>query len=122
MTKSVDTQDISSAADQLRDTIALKLGDLADQIMDRPESGSAEWIAEHQARKNNEGWAVRNTRDWHLTKIAIAVEARLDPTGDVLNAKQYGATWQAIADQCGITRQAAYDRWQKAGLGERGSV
>lgn len=110
----MDTErEISSAAEELTSMIAVKLGDLADHIMGRPESGSAEWIAWYEANKNNEPWALNITRDWHLTKLAIARQAGTSPVGDVINAREYGATWQAIADVYGVSRQAAYDRWAK---------
>lgn len=106
-----DERAISSAAYDLRDTISLKLGDLADAILDRPAAGTPEWEREQRGRQQLEPWALARIREWHLTKIAIAVEARLDPTGDVINARSWGATWQAIADRTGTTKQAAYDRW-----------
>lgn len=114
MTKSVGTQDISAAADELTSEIADKLGDLAAKLLGRPEAGTSEWVTEQHARKNHEQWALDNTRDWHLVKIAIMVAANIDPTGAAINAKVYGATWQDIADQCGISRQAAHDRWHEA--------
>lgn len=115
MTKSIDTQDISAAADQLTNTIAEKLGDLADELMGRPAnwSGSDAWITYVEARQNGEPWALKVTCDWHMTKLAISRAAKIDPTGDVINARRYGATWQDIAEQCGISRQAAFDRWAK---------
>lgn len=47
----------------------------------------------------------------HLAQIAEAVSAGSDPSGPVLNALQHGASWQTIAEHCGLTPRAAYDRW-----------
>jgi hypothetical protein len=111
--------EISKAADELRTVIALEVGKLADQILGRPEFGSPEWKSQHETRDTPEGKA--RTLEWHLTKIAILHEAgRVSPTGDVLGARKHGATWQAIADACGITKQAAFDRWAKYDTGVSG--
>lgn len=106
-----ETLDISGAAHQLRETIALRCGDLADKLLDLPEAGTPEWVEQYQQRDTPEGQA--RLREWHLVKMRICREADVDQTGDALNAKKAGATWQDIADACGITRQAAYDRWAK---------
>jgi hypothetical protein len=104
---------IEGAAYELRGAISAKLADLADLIMERPELGSDEWQRKEHARIEQEPEAMNEQQQWHLIKIQIAHRAKLDPTGDVINAKRYGATWQTIADTCGISRQAAFDRWCK---------
>lgn len=58
-----------------------------------------------------EPWALTKRQEWHRAKLALATKANVDPSGDALAALQHGETWQAIADQCGMTSQAAYDRW-----------
>jgi hypothetical protein len=104
-------EEISRAADELRTAIALKCGELADQILGRPELGSPEWFAEQETKNTPEGQA--RLRDWDLTKLKIYREAGMDPTGAAINARQHGATWQAIGEACGISRQAAFDHWSK---------
>lgn len=114
MPNSLDPKDIFNAAVDLNGAIAEKLGDLADELLERPTPGTNAAVTYNEARKNGEPWALDSARDWHLTKIMIAVQAGIDPTGDAVNAKRYGATWQQVADTCGVTRQAAYDRWNAA--------
>ncbi|MGK8501303.1 hypothetical protein [Nocardia asiatica] len=48
-----------------------------------------------------------------LAKLRIRCEARVDHEGVVVSARAAGATWEQIGTACGITRQAAYDRWGK---------
>ncbi|MGK8487087.1 hypothetical protein [Nocardia asiatica] len=48
-----------------------------------------------------------------LTKLRIRCEARVDYEGVVVSARAAGATWEQIGATCGISRQAAYDRWGK---------
>jgi hypothetical protein len=107
----ITDQVISKAANELTDTIALALGKLADQILGRPEFGSPEWSAWLGTRNTPEGQA--GTREWHLVKLRISREAKVDPTGDVINARKFGATWAQIGEACGMTRQGAQDRWAK---------
>jgi hypothetical protein len=116
MKKNVGTQrkpTITTQANALREMIALKLGDLADELLGRPELGSPEWMAQTELIKNDE--KARNAwhAEWHLLKLRIGKEAGVDLLGNVVNARKYRATWQEIGDACGITRQAAYDRWGK---------
>jgi hypothetical protein len=104
---------ISRAADELRSAIAVKCGELADQILGRPELGSPEWIEEQVTRLKEHGTPAGEARlaEWDLVKLRIYREAGTDPTGAAINARQHGATWQAIGSALGITRQAAHDRW-----------
>jgi|SRR5882757_5912594 len=103
--------EIRNAADKLRETIELSLGRLADEIAGRPEIGTAEWQAEIATRDTAEGRA--RLKQWHLIKLQIAREAGVDQTGDAMNGYLYGATWAEIGEACGITKQAAHDRWAK---------
>lgn len=104
----ITDQDITEAADDLRNAISLECAKLADQLLGRPEFASPEWLATHSQYELDTA-----RREWHLVKIRILHSAGIAPTGDVLNARLYGATWQAIGDACGTTRQAAFDRWAK---------
>jgi hypothetical protein len=101
-------QAITEAAEKLRDAISMECGRLADEILGRPEFGTAEWLATH-----SEYELAAARLEWHLVRIRILHVAGVSPTGDVMNARLYGATWQAIAGACGTTRQAAHDRWAK---------
>lgn len=105
-----DTQ-IQRAAEDLAETISARCGALADDILDRPQIGTPEWLAEHAQRETPAGHA--RLAEWHLVKMQISRLAGASQTGDVLGARRHGASWQAIADACGITRQAAHDRWAK---------
>jgi aconitase B len=107
----ITEQAITEAADKLRDAISLECGRLADQILGRPEFGSPEWLAEAEVLKADDEAKRAAVREWHLVKIRILHAAELNPTGDVMNARMRGATWQAIGDACGTSRQAAHDRW-----------
>lgn len=107
----VDDEQIRRAASKLQERIGLTLGDLADEILGRPAIGSPEWRQEWETRETEAG--RERLREWHLLKIRICRAADVSPTGDVLNARKQGATWQQIADACGMTRQAAHDRWAK---------
>jgi hypothetical protein len=100
---------ISKAADELRTAIALKCGELADQILGRPELGSPEWVAEQGAKDTPEGRA--RLAEWDLVKLRIYREAGTDPTGAAINARQHGASWADIGAACGTSRQAAHERW-----------
>lgn len=114
--ETVGTQEkptVEDQANKLRDAIARELGNLADELLSRPEFGTDEWLEATKALTRNKQAAELWTREWHLAKIMISREARIDPTGDVLNAKHYGATWENIAEAYGITRQRAHERWAK---------
>jgi hypothetical protein len=104
-------QAITEAVDKLRDAISREVGNLADKLLGRPEFGSPEWVVAAEVLRADDEAKRAHVREWHLVKIRILHAAELNPTGDVMNARMRGATWQAIADACGITRQAAHDRW-----------
>lgn len=107
----VDERTILDASRKLDEAIGHVLGDLADEILGRPAIGSPEWREEWETRETEAG--RERLREWHLLKIQICRAAGVRETGDALNARRQGATWQQVADACGITRQAAYDRWAK---------
>lgn len=109
----ITEQQITAAAEQLTDTIALKLADLADELLGRPAIGSNEWLTQDQHMRENPSERAASLREWHLTKLAIVRKAGASPVGDVINAREAGASWQAIAGIYGVSRQAAYDRWAK---------
>ena len=104
-------EEIQAAAGTLREAISVKLGGLADQVLGRPEFGSSEWTTEWKQRDSPLGRA--RLKEWHLVKMQIARAAGTDQTGDVINARGCGASWAEIGQACGITRQAAHDRWAK---------
>lgn len=103
---------IMVASDVAREAAGFVIGTLATRILGRPEvtdDGYLEWHRAEQELPQAE--RAQHSAEWHLVKLQICRELGLDPIGDVLNARRFGASWQAIADACGITRQAAHDRW-----------
>ncbi len=105
---------LRAASEDTRQGIALIIGRFADRILGRPlveEADLDELRAEHEAKDTPAG--RRKIAEWHLVKMQIERELGLDHTGNVLNARHYGASWSAIGEACGITKQAAYDRWAK---------
>lgn len=100
---------IRVAGDQLKDTIVFKAGQLADQILGRPEFGTDAWLAERAARDTPTG--QQRLREWHLVKIRLYTVVGMDPIGDAINARKAGATWDDIGDACGMTSQSAQERW-----------
>lgn len=110
-------RDVVGAAEELGAVIAGELARLANGICGRPSAGSSEWLAE---REEPAELQAAKSRDWHLVKIAICVAAGVGPTGDVINARLYGASWQQIGNALGVTRQAAHERWGK--ICERSTV
>lgn len=104
---------IADAAAQLDNTLALKLGDLADELLERPATGSDEWVRQWQYLQDHPEERAAHQREWQLVKLQIARKAGVDPTGVVINLRQTGASWADIAEVYGISRQAAYDRWSK---------
>lgn len=109
----ITDKQITQAADQLTDTIAVKLADLADELLDRPATGSNEWLEQYRYYEANPTAKAEALREWHLTKLAIVRKAGTDPIGDVIGARENGASWQTIGDVYGISRQAAFERWAK---------
>lgn len=103
---------LRTAGQDAREGIALLIGRLADRILGRPIAGEDnhdEWMAEHEQRDTPTG--RKRLAEWHLVKMQIERELGLDHTGNVVNARHYGASWSTIGQACGITKQAAYDRW-----------
>jgi hypothetical protein len=100
---------VRAAASELQEAMALKCGDLADRILGRPELGTDAWVREHAERDTPAG--QQRLCEWHLVKMRISTAAGLDPTGDVLNARKLGATWDVIGDACDMTGQAAQTCW-----------
>jgi hypothetical protein len=41
----------------------------------------------------------------------ISVKLEVDKTHAVSRARQLGLSWQQIADQLGVTKQAAWEKW-----------
>jgi hypothetical protein len=111
MPKPDDDPAVRDAAAELRETITLKLGELADRTLRRPRPGTAQWEAFFAERDTADGLA--EAAEWHLTKLRIARVADVDATGSVIGARRRGATWKQIGAACGISRQAAHDRWSR---------
>ncbi|WP_433193815.1 hypothetical protein ACQP1G_34220 [Nocardia sp. CA-107356] len=103
--------EIDAAARELRATIAIKSAELADRLLARPAYGTPEWERDWDQRNTPEG--QRQEADWHLTKLRIDRAADVDPLGNALNARDFGATWEQIGGAYGITAADAADRWDR---------
>ncbi|WP_280410090.1 hypothetical protein [Nocardia brasiliensis] len=90
--------------------IALKSGELADRLLDRPEFGTTDWKRDREQRGTPEG--CRRLAHWHLTKIRIDHAADIEPIGNVLNARRFGASWDQIGAAYGISAEDAAARWE----------
>ncbi|PXX66928.1 hypothetical protein DFR70_103683 [Nocardia tenerifensis] len=104
--------EIRAAASELRETIALKSGELADRLLARPEFGTEDWKRDRDQRDTPEGH--RRLAHWHLTKLRIDRAADIDPVGNVLNARGFGASWQQIGAAYGISAEDAAARWERS--------
>lgn len=107
----ISDDDIQDAAHELEDIIARTLGDLANRILGRPELGTDDWHADQRRAQDDPGYRAQRDIAWYLTKLRIARAAGTKQTGSALNARKAGATWTQIGEACGISKQAAYDRW-----------
>ncbi|MGW4849123.1 hypothetical protein [Nocardia brasiliensis] len=92
--------------------IKIKTAELADQLLDRPEFGTPEWERDWDRRDTPEG--QQRQAQWHLTKIRIERAADVDPVGDVINARVFGASWDQIGAAYGISATDASDRWDRS--------
>lgn len=107
--------EIDAAARELRAAIALKTSELADGLLHRPQWGSTEWEREWSQRDTAEGQA--RSAQWHLTKIRIERAADVDPLGNVINARVFGADWDQIGAAYGISATEAESRWDQQATG-----
>lgn len=103
---------ISKAVDEVTDVVADTVGRLADEVLGRPEFGTSEWREQREATRGKAERQAR-LREWHLVKIRIERGAKVSMTGDVLGARENGASWADIAEACGTSRQAAHERFAK---------
>ncbi len=104
----MEREDIRRAAAELKDVLILRVGTLADELLGLPEAGTEEWV---RLQRRPEAERRADARQWHLVKMAIETEVGIDPVGDIVNARRAGATWEQVGEACGITRQAAHERW-----------
>src|ERR1044072_3302013 len=105
-------QAIVGAAGVTREAVALLIGRLADQVLGRPNVGDDDWLEYARAQSNwSEQQRDHHQRDWYLVKMQIERRLGLDHTGNVINARRHGASWQAICFASGIRWQPALDRW-----------
>jgi hypothetical protein len=96
-----DPDRIDAAAQELQEQVALLLGRLADEVLDRPKIGTPEWVQNWRERETPAGQA--RVAEWHLTKLAIARDANLgNPVGDMINARRAGADWTDIGRSSGL--------------------
>lgn len=78
-----------------------------DQILGGyPVPGSSEWerISGTAEERERELWA-------QLLGLRIEIAAGIDPLLTVVGLRRWGASWQAIAEATGTSRQAAHERW-----------
>lgn len=106
-----DDDAISKLAAELKTTIYATCRELARRELRRPEYGTDEWAAEISAPDTPE--RRKAVRHEHLTRLRILRAARVDLERAVVDARAH-LTWNEIGAACGMTRQAAYDRWGAA--------
>lgn len=51
--------------------------------------------------------------EWCLTRLRLCQRLGMDLAGDVLNARQFGASWEDIADAAEVTPAEARTRWDQ---------
>jgi hypothetical protein len=101
---------VAAAVEKLSEFVALRCGELADEVLGRPVFGSEEWL---RSRERPEEEQRETLREWHLVKVGIKVGAGIDPVGDVVNARRAGASWELVGQAAGMSRQAAHERWAR---------
>lgn len=104
--------ELDSAVWVAKEGIGELLGRIADRMLGRPGPADEGYLEHLQAQgKMTPEQRAAAELEWHLLKMRIARRLGLDQTGETINARRLGASWQVIADACGISRQAAHDRW-----------
>jgi hypothetical protein len=103
---------IEALAAELNTMIHVRCRELARKQLGRPLYGTDEWAAEISAPNSDQ----RRTTVKHeyMTRLRILKAARADLQRAVLDARKHGLSWRDVGRACGITRQAAYDRWGAA--------
>lgn len=103
---------IEALAAELNTMIHVRCRELARKQLGRPLYGTDEWAAEISAPDSDR----RRTTVKHeyMTRLRILKAARADLQRAVLDARKHGLSWRDVGRACGITRQAAYDRWGAA--------
>ncbi|MFI1459082.1 hypothetical protein [Nocardia carnea] len=104
----VSESDIAKAVAQLTLDIHRKCDELAGQLLN--EAAEQDGIARPVGIEplTGEIWI-----EFELTKLRIRHQANVDLELAAKSARSAGATWVQIGSACGVTRQAAYDRWGK---------
>ncbi|WP_063048301.1 hypothetical protein [Nocardia arthritidis] len=99
---------VALAAAQLNQEIRRKCDELAGDLLN--EAAKLQGLPEPVGVEPL-GGTLRTALE--LAKLRIRDQANVDVDGTVKSARESGATWEQIGSACGITRQAAYDRWGK---------
>lgn len=102
--------------------IKIAAGKLSAEIRDLSEKLASELLGYPRRGDTENGWpqwwaASKGTEAMlhlQLTRLRICLEAGLDPTAAVVDAKAAGATWSQIATICNRTKQAVASRWGDA--------
>lgn len=103
---------IRKLAAELNTTIYTTCRELARRELGRPAFGTDDWAAEISAADTSE--RRREVKQEYLTRLRILRTARVDLQRTVLEARKHRLSWRDIGSACGMTRQAAYDRWGAA--------
>lgn len=108
MIPDVDESKVAGAVAQLTLYIHRKCDELAGQLLND--------AAEKQGLQKPVGAEPLAGELWiefELVKLRIRHQAKVELELAVKSARSAGATWEQIGSACGITRQAAHDRWGK---------
>lgn len=100
---------IGMLAAELSTAIFTTCRELARRELGRPAFGTDEWAAEISAADTPERRG--EVKEEFLTRLRILRAARADLQRTVLAARKHHLSWRDIGSACGMTRQAAYDRW-----------
>jgi hypothetical protein len=99
--------DISNAVRGVINAAALEAGRFADSIVGTgPLPGTPDWDQEQGTSA-----PADRTLAWHLLSLRVQVAAGLGGIETVIVLRMQGATWAAIGEAVGMSRQSAHERW-----------
>jgi len=106
---SLDDDVIRKLAAELNTAIYTRCRELARRELGRPEYGTDEWAAEISAPDSPRRRSA--VKYEYMTRLRILKAAGADLQRAVLDARRHGLSWRDVGSACGVTRQAAFDRW-----------